>query len=190
MEGMGEIMQGSWRILLLRGLLAILLGVFAIVNAQTTAVLLYIWLGVYVIVDGLMKLYYAYRVRKSGQSIWPSILSGLISILAGLAIFAWPKLTVVVLAALVAATAIYQGGTDVVMAFRLRKEGTASRFWLWLAGGGLQVLFGIWMIFQPVLGGLTLIAVIGAYAVVLGVILILKAFQERSGGAGGPYAPA
>jgi uncharacterized membrane protein HdeD (DUF308 family) len=76
------------------------------------------------------------------------------------------------------------------MAFRLRKEGTASRFWLWFAGGVLQVLFGTLMIFQPVLGGLTLIAVIGAYAVVLGVILILKAFQERSGGAGGLYAPA
>ena len=45
------------------------------------------------------------------------------------------------------------------------------------------------MIAQPAMGGLTIIAVIAAYAMVMGVILIIRGIEERAGGPGsGPMA--
>ena len=59
---------------------------------------------------------------------------------------------------------------------------------LLLVGGIVQLLFGLWMIAQPVLGGLTIVAVIAAYAMVLGVILIIRGLDQRVGGSSGPVA--
>jgi hypothetical protein len=47
------------------------------------------------------------------------------------------------------------------------------------------------MIVQPALGGLTIVAVIAAYAIVVGVILIIRGIEEKMGGPGpGPVAIA
>ncbi len=66
----------------------------------------------------------------------------------------------------------------------------SKRFWLLMVGGIVQVLFGIWIIFNPIIGGLTVLTVIGIYAIVLGIVLIIRAFQERSGGTPGTLAAA
>jgi len=72
-----------------------------------------------------------------------------------------------------------------------RKNLSQGRFWLLLIGGIAQILFGLWMIFQPAMGGLTIIAVIAAYAIVVGAILIIRGVEEKMGGPGsGPVAYA
>jgi uncharacterized membrane protein HdeD (DUF308 family) len=96
----------------------------------------------------------------------------------------------VVIVALIATQAIYQGASDIRLSFRARKDFGALRFWLVTLGGFVQILFGTLMVFQPLLGGMTLIAVVGAYAVVIGVILIFRAIEERRSGGPTPFSPA
>jgi len=92
--------------------------------------------------------------------------------------------------ALIVTYAIVQGITDLVYTFKRREEVSSQWFWIHVLGGIVQLIFAIWMIFQPIFGGLTLIAVIGIYTIFLGITLIVRAFNERSGGSSGLEATA
>ena len=70
MGGFDNLMQGrNWE-MLLRGIIAILLGIFALVNTSATAMVLVIWLGLYAIVDGLLKIYSTIFQRGETESFW------------------------------------------------------------------------------------------------------------------------
>jgi uncharacterized membrane protein HdeD (DUF308 family) len=185
-----SIFSGPWVILLLRGILAFILGVFALVNQRAFLLVFYVWFGAYLIVEGILKLVNAWLQLRSGKPYSHSLSTGLVSLFAGIAMFLWPGLSAVVIVTLIATQAIYQGASDIWISLKGRRDFRALRFWLVLLGGFVQVLFGTLMVFQPIFGGMTLIAVVGAYGVVVGVILIIRAIEERRGGGPAPFAPA
>jgi uncharacterized membrane protein HdeD (DUF308 family) len=78
---------------------------------------------------------------------------------------------------LIAAWAIVTGVLQVFAAIRLRRELRGE--WLLALGGVLSVLFGIALIFWPASGALALVLLIGAYAVVFGVVLIALGLRLR-----------
>lgn len=182
--------DGEWWQLLIRGVLAILVGIIALTNTTEVVMVLLIWLALYAIVDGGLKVYTGVFKRRKAASLWPDLLSGLGSILVGIIIFAWPELTAVVLIALIAIRAILQGISDTLNAFRLRHDSKGIWLVLYILGGIAELIFGVWLILQPQIGGLTILAVIGIYAVVVGTILIFRSLEVLSGGAGGSEASA
>ena len=186
---MTNMMQGKWTTLILRGVLALVLGALMFMNLQAGALAVLVILGIYAILDGIFKLGEVYAKIKAQESYRHALFSAAVSLVCGIAIFVWPQISVVILIALLAALILIQGGVDLYAALRERKSLKRSRFWLLLIGGIAQLLFGVWMIAQPVLGGLTIIAVIAAYAMVIGVILIIRGIEEKIGG-GGPVAYA
>jgi uncharacterized membrane protein HdeD (DUF308 family) len=131
-----------------------------------------------------------YGKIKVNEGYWQILLSALTSLLIGVLIFAWPRMTTIILIAMVAVQILVQGGSDLYTAFQERGKLRGGRFWLLLIGGIAQLLFGIWMIAQPALGGLTIVAVIAAYAMVIGVILIIRGIEQKAGGGTGPAAYA
>ncbi len=186
---MNTLMQGKWTILILRGILAIILGILMFLNLQAGVLAVLVILGIYAILDGIFKLAEVYAQNKAQQSYRHTLLSATVSLAIGILIFVWPRLTAVILIALITAQVLIQGGSDIYAAIRERKYLSRARFWLLLLGGIAQLLFGLWMIAQPALGGLTIIAVIAAYAIVAGVILIIRGVEEKMGGPGpGPVA--
>ena len=185
---MNNLMQGKWTTLIIRGILALILGALMFLNLDAGALTVLVILGVYAILDGIIKLGEVYAKSKTKESYRHTLLAAAVSIIIGIMIFAWPKISAVLLIALLAAHILVQGGVDVYAAIRERKTLSRGRFWLLLIGGIAQLLFGIWMIAQPVLGGLTIIAVIAAYAMVMGVILIIRGIEQKVGGGAGPVA--
>ena len=177
MQGPSYLTSGKWWVLLIRGIMAIIVGIVAIRESKGTIMVLVLFIGYYLIIEGIMKLYWAYVTRKAGDNMWPSLLSGLVSLILGVLAITWPQLTVVILIALIATHAIFQGGADIVSAIHGGGQLERVRFWLMMVGGIVQVLFGIWIIFNPIIGGLTVLTVIGFYAIVLGIVLIIRAFQ-------------
>jgi uncharacterized membrane protein HdeD (DUF308 family) len=186
---MQNLLEGKWTTLFLRGILALTIGILLFLNLGAGAVAMLAVLGVFAILDGIFALWETYIHHKAGQSYGHTLLGAVVSIIIGVAIFAWPWASAVVLIALIAAKVLVQGGADVYAAFRERDALSRGRFWLLLIGGIAQLFFAIWMIFQPLLGGVTVIAVLAAYALVVGVILILRSLEMRfGGGGGGPMA--
>ena len=78
---------------------------------------------------------------------------------------------------MIAAWAIVTGVLEIVAAVHLHR---AHGEWLLIANGILSVLFGLFLVIAPALGILTLVWIIGAYAIVFGVIMLVLAYRLRA----------
>jgi len=168
----------NWWLLALRGLLAVLFGVLAFVWPGVTLITL-VWLfGAFALLNGILSLVLAAKAPKGFPKVGSLILGGLLGILAGLLAFVMPGITALGLLILIAAWAIMTGVMDLVAAVRLRKIITNE--WLLILAGIASVAFGILLLFQPAVGALALIWWIGAWAIVLGILLMIVAFRLRN----------
>jgi len=108
---------------------------------------------------------------------WWLALVGLLGIAAGILTFAWPGVTALVLLLFIAGWAIATGVLQIVGAIRLRKE--LDNEWLLIASGVLSIIFGLILAVQPGAGALALLYVIGAYAVLFGILEVLLSLRLR-----------
>ena len=165
----------NWWLILLRGVLSIVFGILAFTQPETTAVALAIIFGAYAIVDGVANI--ASAVRGDTRHRAPYILAGALGVIAGVIAFALPGLTFLTFVYLIAVWAIVTGVMEIVAGIRLRDE-IDNELWLWI-GGALSVLFGVIVVRDLPLGGLTILFLIGAYAVVYGVVLIFLSLRLK-----------
>jgi len=93
-----------------------------------------------------------------------------------LTIFA-PAVTALALLFYIAVWAIATGVLEIAAAIRLRKEIQGE--WLLLLAGLASVVFGTLLIWQPGAGALTVLWLIGSYAIVFGVLLLILALKIR-----------
>lgn len=78
----------------------------------------------------------------------------------------------------IAAWAILTGVFEIATAIRLRSE--LSNEWMLLAGGALSVVFGVLVVAIPSAGAVSIVWVIGSYAILFGVTMLAVAFRVRS----------
>jgi uncharacterized membrane protein HdeD (DUF308 family) len=102
--------------------------------------------------------------------------------LFGILAFLWPIITAFVLVYFIAFWAILTGVLEIIAAIWLRREIEGE--WALIAGGLLSVIFGLILVLSPGLGLLSLVWLIGVYALVFGVVLIVLAFRVRGRGRG------
>ena len=165
-----------WWVVALRGLAAVLFGVLAFAWPGMTLAVLVILFGVYALADGILGLITAFRGET--QHRLALLLEGIVSVLAGLAAFAWPGLTALVLLYIIAFWAIVTGVLEIVAAVRLRR--IISNEWALIIGGALSVLFGIVLLVAPGAGALAVVFLIGAYAIVFGIALLGLSWRLRA----------
>jgi uncharacterized membrane protein HdeD (DUF308 family) len=166
----------------LRGLAAIVFGVLAFVwPGVTLAVLVLLW-GAYALVDGVLALVGAFRTTHDHR--WGLLLEGLVGVAAGALTFVWPGLTALALVYIIAAWALVTGVLELVSAVRLRR--LIDNEWRLALGALASIVFGIALLVAPGAGALALVWLIGAYAIVFGVLLIALAVRLHGPGHGHP----
>ncbi len=162
-----------WWALALRGLFALLFGLAALFWPAITLIVL-VWLfGAYALVDGIFAVVAGVSMAGHHRQWGWLLVEGIIGILAGLVAFLLPGITALALLYLIAAWAIVTGGFEIVAAFQ-REE-----WWLGLSGL-LSVLFGLLLILFPGAGALSVVLIIGVYALIFGVLILVHAFQVRN----------
>lgn len=162
----------------LRGVIAVLFGVAALVWPRLALEILVLLFGAYVLVDGIVGVVVAVQSRNLFGLWWVWLLEGLAGIGIGVATFGWPALTERVLLYLIAAWAIITGALEVIAALEFRKllEGD----WLLLLDGVLSVALGVLLVMRPAVGAVSVAWLIALYALVVGVLLLVLAFRLRS----------
>jgi uncharacterized membrane protein HdeD (DUF308 family) len=168
---------GHWWALALRGVIAILFGLAALLRPDIALQALILLFGAYALVDGAFAIVGVFGGTRSGTPRWLLLLEGVVGILAGIIAFVYPGLTTFALLYLVAAWAFVTGLAQIATAIRLRQEMTGE--WALILGGILSVIFGLLLAILPGVGILSLIWLIGAYAVVFGILLLISAFRVR-----------
>src|SRR4051812_36661936 len=174
---------GHWWALAIRGAIAIIFGLAALLRPDIALQALILLFGAYALVDGVFAVVGVFGGTRGGTPRWLLLIEGIAGILAGLIAFVLPGLTAVVLLYLIAVWAIVTGIFEIASAIRLRQEITGE--WALIVGGALSILFGVILaVIGPVAGLLSLIWLIGVYAVAFGILMLITAFQVRGRDAG------
>jgi len=166
----------NWWTLALRGLAAVIFGILAYIWPDITFTVLVLFFGAYALWDGVFALIGAFRT--AGDRRWMLVLEGLVGIAAGIVTFIWPGAASLAILTIIAAWAIVTGIFEIIAAIRLREEIEGE--WLMLLSGLLSVLFGIALIIWPVAGLVAVTWMIGAYAIIFGILLIVLGFRLRN----------
>ena len=174
---MVTVLIDNWWALALRGLVAVLFGIIAILSPTMTATVLVLLFAAYALIDGAFALVSALRfARRSGRLSSPLVLEAILDILlAGIA-FLFPGAALVVLVYVIAFWALLSGFVLLAAGFALlRADGDL----LLLAGGFLSVLLGIILLIHPGTGVVALAWWLGLYALLFGTALLVAAFRLR-----------
>jgi uncharacterized membrane protein HdeD (DUF308 family) len=168
----------NWWILVLRGVAAVIFGCLAFVWPSITLAVLVLFFGAYALVDGIFAIVAALSGRGGHERWWVLLLEGLAGIAAGIMTFFWPAITEVVLLFLIAVWAIATGLVEIIAAVSLRKEMKGE--WLLFLSGVASVVFGVLLFARPGAGALAVVWLIGAYALLFGVLMIGFGFRLRT----------
>ena len=162
---------------LFRGLVAILFGILALVwPGLTLAVLVYLF-GFFALISGIAVVAAALRNREMHG--WGALLfEGILGILAGVVALIWPGITALAFLYLLAAWAIITGILQLIapLAFPM----SVSRGVLSALSGLLSIVFGVLIAAQPASGLLTVVWLIGIYAIAVGIFQIAASFASPS----------
>ena len=166
-----------WWVLVVRGVMAILLGVFAIVWPQATITALVLVFGATALIDGIFAIAASIAGHAFTGYWWVLLLQGVLGVAVGALTLLNPAITAVALLIYIAAWAVGLGVLQVVAAVRLRHEITGE-WWLALAGIA-GIAFGVLLMRDPAAGALAVLWLIGSFALVWGVTLTLGGLDVR-----------
>ncbi|MBF9235796.1 DUF308 domain-containing protein [Hymenobacter sp. BT683] len=115
-----------WWWLVLEGSFSVLVGMFTLVWPRMTLMGLLFAVAVWAIVTGGLQIGTAIRLRKEITGEWILLLSGLLSILFGGVVLAWPGVGALAIAWWMGAYIFFVGILMSVLAFRLRRHPVRS----------------------------------------------------------------
>ena len=174
------ILAQKWWVPLLWGVFAVIFGVLALAWPLITLEVLIILFGAFVLVTGIFALISAVGHMDRGRRVL-LILQGVVGIAVGVIAFTWPGITAIVLVLLIGAWALIIGILEIIGAFGL-PAGSSGKG-LMVLSGALAVVFGVLVLVislvNPLLGLLTVVLIVGIYAIIRGVTLFALAFFAR-----------
>jgi uncharacterized membrane protein HdeD (DUF308 family) len=170
-------LAANWRALALRGLVALLFGLVVLFWPGLVFAVLALLFGIYAVVDGAITFVPAIRSSDRGARRWLPLTEGAVGVIAGLIALLLSGMTGNGLVYVIVGWALATGMLKILTAILLRAE--VENGWLLAGSGALSVLFGILLAVLAGSDGPFLIPLIGAFAVVVGLALIVFAFRLR-----------
>jgi uncharacterized membrane protein HdeD (DUF308 family) len=165
----------NWWAFVLRGVVAIALGILAFVQPSATLLALIAVFAAYAIFDGVLAI--AAGVSVEGGPRWLLIVGGILGIAIGLLTINRPDVTAIALVYLIAVWAIATGVSEAVAAYQFRQ--VLSNEWLLAVSGVVSVIFGAFLIVAPGDGVYAVLWVIGYYALFAGIMYIGAGLRLR-----------
>jgi uncharacterized membrane protein HdeD (DUF308 family) len=163
----------NWWVLLLNGLVLIVAGVL-IFSIDWTIRDLATFIGALFIFQGLAE---ALTTGIDARVRQANVLAGLLSIAAGILIIVWPEPGLVAVAVVLGAWLIVTGTLAITGSFAAREF--LPNWWLVLILGLLEIALGVLALANPGATLAALITVAGIWAVAIGVMRIVLAFEVK-----------
>jgi len=171
-----------WWTLVVRGLAAVTFGVLTLAMPRISLLSLVMVWAAYVFADGVFALVFAARGARAHRPWGWLVLEGVVGIGAAIATIAWPAMTAFILLVTIAVWAIVTGVAKIAAAVELRR--VIENEWLLGLSGLLSIGFGAFALAFPGAGALAILAVIGAYAIMFGIVLVVLGFRLHRFAAG------
>ena len=161
----------SRSVVLLRALLNILLGAIIVIWPAVTLLVIVLAFAINILLVGIITLFEPI-FDKYNKPTFLSVILGILGIVAGIFLITRPILTGEIVALLIAFWALLFGIFDIYAGFAANNEKVKGSLALVLVGL-LSLIFGIYVLFNPLVGALSLIWAIGLYTVIVGIVLAI-----------------
>jgi uncharacterized membrane protein HdeD (DUF308 family) len=167
----------NWWSLLIRGLIAIVVGLIALMFPGITVGSLVILFGAYALLDGIMGMAGALRASRSHERWGWLLFEGAAGIVAAAVTILWPAITTLALVYLIGGWALVTGLLEIAAAIQLRRYIPGE--WLLILSGLASIAFGIFVAVVPLAGALAIAWWVGVYALFFGVVMVSLALRLR-----------
>jgi uncharacterized membrane protein HdeD (DUF308 family) len=174
-SGVREV-SGIWWWFLILGILWTLFGLYVLTYRVGSLYAVAAFVGVAFLFGGITQLAVAGRVQSWR---WLFIVAGILGIIAGIVTFAWPGRTLYVVAIFVAWYLIIFGIMHLVGALAGPK---LDWWWTQLLLGIAELVLGVWAVRSWQRSLVTLVTLVGVWAIFHGVAEIFAAFSLREAG--------
>lgn len=170
--------QWAW-ITGLRGALMVIAGLYALIWPAQALTIIVIAGGALLLIDGVLGLWsLTFGGAKTGN-YWFDVVRNVLAIITGVLILISPMIATIVAVTFiiyfVAIQAIIVGAMEIWIIYRERAS--YARIWPVVLSAALNILFGVALLFAPLLGAIVLVVVGGVLAIFFGVALIGLAWQ-------------
>lgn len=173
LAGEGEVARHAWWSFLMRGILAIGIGLIFWFRPGPALVVTILVFGIWVFIDGILSIGAAIEGRGSAWRLW---LSGIVGIAVGVLTVTRPSVTATFLYVAIGVWAIVRGLSEVFSPIHRPREGGEA--WL-VVSGLLSIAFGVVVIFVPHIGAPLLAWLIGLYAIADGLVMVGLSLRIR-----------
>ena len=162
--------------LIVRGILALAVGIMALAWPGVTVLALVILFAAYAFIASGMEAVRAFSSAKAGPVIG-HLLLGLADLAAGVIALVWPAPTALVLVLIVGSWAVVAGLVEIGAAFGAGEPaGTRALF---ILGGLVSVAFGVVLFARPGVGALTLALLFGLFSLIYGAWALVQGIELR-----------
>jgi uncharacterized membrane protein HdeD (DUF308 family) len=173
-----HVLARNWWAIAIRGVAAILFGLFAFFTPSAALWALIIVFGAYALIDGVFAIVAAVRAAQSHERWGQLLIAGIFGVIVAAITWFAPGVTALALLYLIAAWVVVTGVFELVAAFELRRQ-LEGELW-WILAGLCSIVFGLLLIWRPGVGALAVLWIIGAYAIAFGIFLLGLAFRLRA----------
>jgi uncharacterized membrane protein HdeD (DUF308 family) len=170
---LADALSRRWWVPLVSGLALFVFGL-AILAADWTVKALVVTTGLLFVVRGVALVF---SPQHAAASSGEHVVVGLIGVVAGLVLIAWPGPTLLVLAFFVGTWLAVAGAFHMVSSLARRSQ--LPHWGITLAMGAVELLLGIWVMRRPDVTLDLVITILGIWAVLSGVALCVLAFEIR-----------
>jgi uncharacterized membrane protein HdeD (DUF308 family) len=178
--------KSMW-LLALRGLIAVVFGVIAVVWPGVTLVALAVLFGAYALIAGIITIVGAIGRGPDSARRTALIVEGVLSVAAGVIALVWPAITALALVVILGIWAVVTGALEIWAATRI------PHHWVSLLVGVVTMLIGVLILIRPGIGAVALATTVGVYAIVAGALMLTESWRIHRSMTGSPHdriAPA
>lgn len=172
---MGEITQLAWKVSAARGVLGVIFGLVLVIWPTTALLLVLLW-GIFVLVDGIGWLATGFGKEQSGATRAASIALGVAALVAAVFAIFRPGVTVAALFILLGIWLFVRGVASAALGLFAARGRT--RVWVVL-GGLLDVAIGVLFFLNPAGSASFIVVLIGIGVILWGVVFLLLAYFLR-----------
>ena len=171
-----DLLTAAWKLLLLRGAVAVVLGVVLIAWPESTIVVLVVLLGVWALIDGIgLGVQVFERGAGTGQRVLFGVMA-LIAVVVAFLAFTRPGMTASALTWMLGIWLLVRGVFELVGAFTAT---TSTPRWLLVLGAVIDIVLGGLFIANPGQSAVAIAIVLGIAAVAWGIVFIVLGFMAR-----------
>lgn len=170
--------RGKWA-LIIRGLFGIALGIFIMARPFDSVAALALVIAIWALGDGIVNIVHSFDLRGVVQHWWVMLLSGVVSVLFGVAaLYYYPALS---LSFAVIWTALWLITAGILGIYASVQEKRAELSWGWtMAFGVIALAGGVLAVMYPQITLAGLISLIAAFGIVGGVAMLVGAYKLQA----------